>query len=199
MVQIDVPVAFAAGLYFADVAHRQLRYGGPEYYFRTFLLTMIFATIFFSWIPVYFLLNYFSWEVTHMWWAANSVDAYPLFVPIFLVLFFGVAALGFMFGHHLVVTGRRRVNRAIWLGVLAFSAVWIFAQTHRTFRVGTRDEWLAGTSPLFYEDRTFLLMLVLTLVVWAAGMAWFTAILKRDGRHLDAAEDAPTARGALRA
>jgi hypothetical protein len=185
MVQIDVPIAFATGLYLTDVAHRQLRSGGPEYYYRSFFVLLIFNIFFFGWIPVYFLMNYFSWEVTHMWWSASSVDAYPFFVPIFLVVFFGAAMLGFLLGHHLVVTERRGLNRAIWLGVLVFSAIWVLGQTNRTFRVGTREEWLAGTSPLFYEDRTFLLMLIFTTLVWVVGIVWATTLLKRDGEHLD--------------
>jgi hypothetical protein len=186
VVQVDVPIAFAVGTYFADAAQRQLRAGGAEYYYRTFFLLMTFLALFFSWIPVYFLINYFSWEVTHMWWHANSVETYPLFVPIFLIVFFGVGMLGFLLGYRLVVSGRLLANRLIYVGVLLYSAVWIFGQTHRTFRVGTRDEWLAGTSPLFYQDHTFLLMLIFVLVVWAAGIVWFTKILHRDGRHLDA-------------
>jgi hypothetical protein len=194
MVQIDVPIAFAVGSFCADMAQRQLRYGRAEYYYRTFLLTMAFLIFFFSWIPVYFLLNYFGWETTYMWWRADSVAAYPAFLPIFLVVFFGMGALGFLLGHRLVVTGRELVNRLVWIGVLVFSAIWIFAQPHRTFRVGTYSEWAAGKAPLFYQDRLFLVMLIFALVVWAVGLAWTAFVLRRDGQHLDRVSEA-AARG----
>ena len=43
MVQIDVPVAFGIGSFFADAANRQLASGRAEYYYRTFAANNIFG------------------------------------------------------------------------------------------------------------------------------------------------------------
>jgi hypothetical protein len=185
MVQIDVPISFAIGSLFADAASRQLQTGRPEYYHRTFLKNNIYQIFFFSWIPVYFIMNYFGWETTHMWWHADSVAAYPYYVPIFLVVFFGAANLGFLLGHKLVAAGRIWANRAVWLGVVAFSGLWIFTQPGRTFRLGTYSDWVAGTAPWFYQDGQFLFMLIFTLVVWGVALAAYVVSLQREGRHLD--------------
>jgi hypothetical protein len=186
MVQIDVPIAMGIGSLFADAAHRQLQTGRAEYYFRTFAANNVFQAFFFSWIPVYFLMNYFGWETTHMWWHADSINAYPYYLPIFLVVFFGAANLGFILGNRLVRAGRLWANRAVYLGILAYSGIWIFSQVNRTFKLGTYNEWVAGNAPWFYEDRTFLIMLIVTLVVWGAGLAIFALRLMAEGRHLDA-------------
>ena len=85
MVQIDVPVAFGIGSLFADAAYRQLQTGQALPFYRTLVINNIYQIFFFSWIPVYFMLNYFGWETTHMWWHADSVTAYPFFTPIFIV------------------------------------------------------------------------------------------------------------------
>ena len=127
MVQIDVPVAFGIGSFFADAANRQLASGRAEYYYRTFAANNIFQIFFFSWIPVYFIANYFGWETTHMWWTADSAAAYPLFIPIFMVLFFGMANLGFLLGAWLVRKGRLGINRAVYLAVLIYAGLWVFA------------------------------------------------------------------------
>lgn len=185
MVQIDVPVAFAIGSFFADAAHKQLQTGRPEYYYRALWINNVYQIFFFSWIPVYFLLNYFGWETTHMWWHADSVTAYPYYVPIFLVVFFLAAEGGFILGNRLIRQGRLNANRAVYIGILVYSAVWIFGQTHTTFRLGTYAEWNAGKAPWFYEDATFLFMLILTLVVWGAGLVYFYSLLRREGMHLD--------------
>lgn len=185
MVQIDVPIALGVGSLFADAAHRQLSTGRPEYYYRTFAANNIFQTFFFSWIPLYFLLNYFGWETTHMWWHANSVNAYPFYVPVFLLVFFAAANAGFLIGYQLVRAGRLWTNRAIYLGILAFSGIWIFAQLPRSAKLGTYSEWVAGAAPWFYEDRTFLFMLILTLAVWGIALAVFVRKLMAEGRHLD--------------
>ena len=165
MVQVDVPVAFAVGALFAEAAHRQLQRGRPEYFYKVLLQNNIFQIFFFSWIPVYFILNYFGWETSHMWWHADSVAAYPFFVPVFLVIFFAAANAGFLLGHRLVTTENLKANKILYIGLFIFSAAWIFGQVDRTFHLGTYSQWEMGTAPWFYEDSTFLAMLIVTLLI----------------------------------
>jgi len=186
MVQIDVPVAMGIGSLFADAAHKQLQTGRAEYYFRAFAANNIYQIFFFSWVPVYFLMNYFGWETTHMWWHADSIDAYPYYMPVFLVVFFGAANLGFILGYRLVRGGKLWANRAVYLVILAYSGIWIFGQINRSAKLGTYSDWIGGKSQWFYEDRTFLFMFVFTIAVWAIGLAVFALRLRAEGRHLDA-------------
>ncbi len=88
MVQVDIPIAFAIGQIFADAAQKQLLTRRPEYYLSALVKNNLFHIFFFSWIPVYFLVNYFGWETTHMWWHKGSITDYPFFLPIFLLVFF---------------------------------------------------------------------------------------------------------------
>jgi hypothetical protein len=192
MVQIDVPIAFAIGSFFADGASKQLRFGRPEYYYRAMWKNNIYQIFFFSWIPLYFLLNYFGWETTHMWWDADSVDAYPYFVPIFMVVFFAAGNAGFLLGKSLVSGAHLIANRAVYLGIVAYALVWVFAQTRRTFRLGNHTQFEQGNSPLFYQDPTFLRMFIFTMVVWGVGLAIFFLSLWRAGKHLDFLEGAKT-------
>jgi hypothetical protein len=185
MVQIDVPVAFGIGSLFADAAYKQLQRGRPEYYFRVFSQNNLYQIFFFSWIPVYFLLNYFGWETTHMWWHEDSVTAYPYFVAIFIVIFFLAANAGFLLGCRLVKAGRLWTNRAVYLGIMAYSGIWIFAQFGRSARLGSYREWKEGRAPWFYEDQTFLTMLIFTLLVWAIPMVICVRRLRKEGKHLD--------------
>ncbi|MFC1717018.1 hypothetical protein ACFL6S_25345 [Candidatus Poribacteria bacterium] len=186
MVQIDVPIAFAIGSFFADAAHKQLQTEKPEHYYRTMARHNIFQIFFFSWIPVYFLLNYFGWETTHMWWHADSVTAYPYYIPIFMVIFFLVANGGFLLGNWLVRSGRLLANRIVYIVIVIYSGIWIFGQTGSTFRLGTYAEWKAGIAPLFYEDGTFLFMFIFAMVVWIVGLLIFFFIMRREGRRLEA-------------
>ena len=184
MVQIDVPIAFAIGSLFADAARKQLQTGRPEHYYRTLAQNNIFQIFFFSWIPVYFLLNYFGWETTHMWWHEDAVTAYPYYVPIFMMIFFLAANGGFLLGNWLVKNGRLFTNRIVYIAIVVYSLIWIFVQPGRTFRLGTYAEWKAGTAPWFYEDLTFLLMLIFTLVVWGVALIFFSIKLWIEGRRL---------------
>ncbi|HXM43117.1 MAG TPA: hypothetical protein VN924_17910 [Bryobacteraceae bacterium] len=196
MVQIDVPIALGVGSIFADAANRQLRSGRAEYHFRAFYKNILFQCFFFSWIPVYFLCNYFGWETTHMWWHAGSVSAYPYFLPIFLLVFFAAAVSGFAIGAWLVGKGNLWANRAVYIGIFVYAGIWIFSQTNSTFRVGTYQEWVSGNAPWFYTDPTFVRMLVLTLVIWAGGAAVFALQLWNEGKHLDPPLEAGRAKSA---
>lgn len=186
MVQIDVPIAFAVGSFFADAAQRQLQSGNPEDHFRAMLKNNIFQIFFFSWIPLYFILNYFGWETTHMWWHAGSVAAYPYFVPLFIVIFFGVANAGFLLGKRLVSRGRILANRVVYGAVVVYALIWVFSQTSSTFHLGTYTQWKQSATPLFYEDRTFLGMFIFSMIVWTAGLAIFFFSLRREGKQLKA-------------
>ncbi len=185
MVQIDVPVAFAIGSIFADAANKHLKTGRPEYYYQTFFKNNIYQIFFFSWIPVYFLLNYFGWETTHMWWQADSVTAYPYYVPIFIVVFFLAANVGFLLGYWLVKNGHLLLNRIVYIAIFIYSGIWIFGQIDSTFRLGSYAEWKSGVAPWFYQDRTFLFMLIFTLIVWSVPLLICFLKLRTEGKHLD--------------
>ncbi len=200
MVQIDVPIAFGIGSLLADAARTQLQVGRAEYHYRALAINNIYQAFFFSWIPVYFLLNYFGWETSHMWWHEDSVTAYPYYVPIFIVFFFLTANGGFLLGSRLVRNDRLGANRAIYLGILIYSGIWIFAQPGRTFRLGTYAAWQADGGPkywwdaglrntqnthLSWQDNTFLFMLIFTVVVWGIPLFVFYRRLRKEGMHLD--------------
>ena len=186
MVQIDVPIAFAAGCMFADAASQQLRSGQGAYFSETLLKSNIFQIFFFSWIPVYFILNFFGWETTFMWWKDDSVISYAFFLPVFMVVFFLAANAGFLLGNWLVTRGLLLANRIVYGIIVVYSAVWIFAQTGRTLRVGTRSQWEKGTAQWFYEDTTFLVMLIVSLGIFGIALALFLLQLHRQGKRMAA-------------
>jgi hypothetical protein len=185
MVQVDVPIAFAIGTMFADAGHKQLQNGGPEYCYKIMLQNNIYQIFFFSWIPVYFILNYFGWETTHMWWHADSVLAYPFFVPIFLVVFFAAANGGFLLGHRLITSGKLLANRVVYIAIFLFTAAWIFGQPD-TFRLGTYAQLKAGNAPYYYEDSTFMTVFIVSVLIWGIALAIFLKKLVKEGKSLGA-------------
>ena len=103
-------------------------------------------------------------------------------VPVFV----GNVLERFLLGHRLITTGRPLANRVVYIGIFLFSAVWIFGQQNSTFRLGTYVQWQAGNAPWFYEDSTFLTMLIASLLIWAIGLAWFLRNIIREGKELEA-------------
>jgi hypothetical protein len=184
MVQIDVPAAFAVGSFLADAARTQIQAGNREFSCRASFKNSVFQVFFFSWVPVYFILNYFGWETTYLWWHEDSVAAYPYFVPVFLVVFFLAGNAGFFLGKALIAKGRLLANRIVYIGLTLYSLLWVFGQTSRTFRVGTYSQWKAQESVMFYQDHTFLGMFIFAMVVWLAGVFGFYINLRREGMRL---------------
>ena len=50
----------------------------------------------------------------------------------------------------MIQNDRCGANRAVYLGILIYSGIWIFAQPGRTFRLGTYADWVADGSPWFW-------------------------------------------------
>ena len=56
--------------------------------------------------------------------------------------------------------------------------------TKSTFKLGTYAEWKAGKAPWFYEDTTFVVMLIFVMLLWMGGLAYFFVSLRRQGKAL---------------
>ncbi len=82
MIQVDVPLAAAMASAAAGAARVQLRAGTREEYLHAWLATNLFLMFGFSWIPVFFLVRYFGWETTHMWWTSPRVTDHPWVIPV---------------------------------------------------------------------------------------------------------------------
>jgi hypothetical protein len=119
-----------------------------------------------------------------MWWHADSVLAYPLFVPILLVAIFAGGNAGFMLGASLIRRGRVMANRAIYLVLGTYSMLFPVLAREYTLRLGTYAEWEAGTAPLFYEDGTFLTAFIAAMLFWPGALVVFVLQLLREGRRL---------------
>jgi hypothetical protein len=180
MVQIDVPAAFAIGAFFADAAHKRLQSGDPAEVYRAALKNNLFQIFFFLWIPLYFIVNFFGWETTYLWWTADSVSAYPLFIVVFTLLFLAAGNCGFLLGAWLVRRGMLFANRITYAAIALYSIVWVFGQTSRTFQVGTYSDWAAHKSVIFYENKGFLTAFIFVMIVWSAGVIGFYLNLRNE-------------------
>ncbi|MFZ0819763.1 MAG: hypothetical protein WAM91_06815 [Candidatus Acidiferrales bacterium] len=180
MVQIDVPAAFAIGSFFADAAHKKLQSGDAAQLYRAAFKNNLFQIFFFLGIPLYFIMNFFGWETTYLWWTSDSVAAYPLFIPVFTLVFLAAGNIGFFLGASLIRGGMVWANRIIYIGIAIYSIIWVFGQTSRTFQVGTYSEWAAHKSVIFYDNKDFLTAFVIVMAIWAIGVVGFFLNLRSD-------------------
>jgi hypothetical protein len=180
MVQIDVPAAFAIGSFFADAASKKLQSGDPAELYRAAFKNNLFQIFFFLWIPLYFIMNFFGWETTYLWWTSDSVASYPLFIVVFTLVFLAAGNCGFFLGGWLI---RRRMiwaNRLVYIGIAIYSTIWVFGQTSRTFQVGTYSDWAAHKSVMFYDNKDFLTAFLIVMAVWVIGVVGFYLNLRSE-------------------
>jgi len=189
LIQVDIPFAAAMGSLAAGAAQVQLRAGGREEHLRAWLATNLFLIFGFSWIPIFFLINYFGWETTHMWWTAPDATAYPWFIPAVMILLFAFGNAGFLLGARFVMTGNTAANRALYLAIFALCAGWMVGFYPRTLKLGSYHTW--ATSPWVYDDPVFMRAWVVTMSIWIGSYAALVAHLLRRGRFF--AEKTPSA------
>jgi len=187
LIHVDVPLLVSFGAMFADAAQKQIRTGDPAHAHRAQLQANLFHALFFLWAPLYFMVAYFGWETSHLWWHGDSVADYPLLLPGLLVVFTLAVNVGFMAGKWLVIRRRQGTLYALYGATAVFGIGWLIVMNDRVSRLGTYREFAAGQAPRLTDDSTFLTMLALNLVVTAGALTFFVARLIREGQHLERA------------
>jgi len=181
MVQIDIPVAFALGGIHADAARARLAAGGRDDFFRTLAQDLLFFGVLASWLPIQLLVRHFGFETSHMWWHEDSVLAYPLFIPVFMVLYVATNVAGYGAGVVLVRAGKVGANRAVVAACLLFATGWVFLQKERTLVLGTYREWAAGAAPPMSSDPDLVRLLVIFGAVFTVALVLWYRRIRSDG------------------
>jgi uncharacterized membrane protein YfcA len=181
MVQVDLPVAFGAGSLLA--AALEPRAGAPTWpylYQRALARNLIFQALFVLWLPVYLLVKYFGFQTSHMFWHSDSLTDYPYLMPAFLAVYFAANVAGFQTGAWLVLHGRARLARLIFVAGFTYFALWMALQPYRTLTLGTFEEWKSGAAAWIWTDAPFMGLLGTGMVVFFAGIALVYRSLKRE-------------------
>jgi hypothetical protein len=184
MVQVDVPMAIAVGSFVADAARTQLQRGERRFYYEALAKNNLCQIFLFSWVYIYMIMNYFGWETTYRWWTQDSVESYSFFVPVFILVLFAASNLGFLIGNHLVRSDRLNANRAIYIGIVIFSVIWIVSQMNRVLRVGTYSQWSQGKAAWFYQDRMFCWVVAFAVLLEGIGMFLLYRSLRNEGQRV---------------
>jgi hypothetical protein len=186
MIQVDVPLAAAMASAAAAAARTQLRTGTRADYLHAWLATNLFLMFGFAWIPIYFLIAYFGWETTHMWWTSPEVTDYPWMIPASMVLLFAFGNGGFVLGAQWIREGRDRLNRAFYLGILVACIAWMVWFYPRTLKLGSAETW--PTAAWCYEEPAFVAAWAITSAVWFGSYGLLIGGLRRRGQQTSQAD-----------
>jgi hypothetical protein len=181
MVQIDIPFTFGVGSLFAKAVENGLV--GPRakyFYLRAMNADLLFQILLIVWFPLYFLINQFGMETSHMWWTGDKLTDYPWLLPGFFVAYFVSNLSGFHLGVWLIRRGRPRMVWVVFYGSIAVSTAWVALQPYRTLSLGTYQEWLAGTAPWLWSDKVLTIEVIADMFVFNLGLIWLYKWLKRE-------------------
>ncbi len=123
-----------------------------------------------------------------MWWHKDTVLDYPLFLPIFLLVFFFAANSGFWLATLLIRKDKLLWVRVSYVGIMLFCGVWIFGLWNRTTYLGSYNEWVQGTAQRVWDTsggELFIYVFVFTLTLWTVALVLFISNLRSEGKYLD--------------
>ena len=189
MVQIDIPFTFGVGSLFAAAAEEGLRSRLSAYfYYRALTLDLLFQIVLVIWFPLYFLVNQFGLETSHMWWHGEGLRDYPWMLPSFVVVYFASNVSGYNLGVWLIRRGHVKMVWAVFWGSMTVATLWVALQPYRTLSLGTYQEWQAGTARWLWTDRPLTVAVIFDMIAFNGTLIYFYQLIKREAAR--AANDA---------
>jgi hypothetical protein len=171
MIQVDLPFTFGTASLMAAAVERGLRSPKARYFHaRALSLNLAFQGIFVIWLPVYFLVNEFGLQTSHMWFHGDSLSDHPWLLPLFISLYFATNVAGFHVGARLSASGQAGIAKAIFWAGTVFTFAWMGVQPYRTLSLGTYTEWQAGTAPWLWSNPALTAAVVVEFVAVFAGI-----------------------------
>ena len=143
MLPVDIPLAFALGIVLALAAGRALWFEPPAVTARPFVIAFLWLVFVFFPANRSFYFGYPDWQWMYF---LRASDVHFGWMFVYDVGFFAAFAFGFRLGHEGVRTGRRLLAFLPAGAVLASIAAFFWMHRDRLARVGTYDEFRAGTA-----------------------------------------------------
>ena len=157
MVQLDIPAAFAASMFFVDLGKKILKREAeksvdkkPGAYYKFLARSILFASLAVCPAGLYLLAGWPGWENIY-WYRRFEVMIFsgwfnPLLPTAFMMCIVFAGYIGYKLGYRLVIKGKGNYLRPIYLGVLVLSSVPVLLSYPSFLLVGTYNQYhnLAG-------------------------------------------------------
>ena len=152
MVQLDIPAAFAASMFFLDWGRKTVKKAaergekeGSATYYKFLSRAVLFAGVIIAPAGTYLLAGWPGWE--QIYWSRRFEEVFhtgwvsPLLPALFVLAIVLAAYFGHVLGYRLLLRGKGRYLRPIWIGVLLVFGVIVLLNYPAFFRVGTYDQY----------------------------------------------------------
>jgi len=151
MVQIDIPAAFIASMFFLDVGRRIIKKEAkeateryPAVYYRFLFRSVFFAGAVIAPAGIYLLAGWPGWE--QLYWTERVENVIfslgnALIPALFVIAIVLAGYLGHVLGYHWLVTGREKYLRPTYIGVLVAVCILVLFNYPAFTLVGTYQEY----------------------------------------------------------
>ena len=195
MVQIDIPIAFIISQLTIDIGKDVIKAEAkgekgarPKIYYRYLTRCLLVAGLVIAPAGGYLLAGWPGWESQYWWWRFeqsmySNVNALLPALFTFSIVLGGY--LGFEVGYRLLISGRERYLRPMYIGLLALTSGSVLLGWPAPIRVGTLQEFVtnpAGMAYLWDNWRGFFTGWVGVIVFFVATFAFFLIIQVREAK-----------------
>ena len=152
MVQLDIPAAFAVSMLFMDLGKNMLKRDAekhpgeiPKSYYRFLFRSIFFAGFVISPAGLYLLAGWPGWE--QLYWSKRVEELilqgwFNALLPAFFIMSIVLAGyLGHILGYRLIITGKEKYLRPVYIGVLVLSSIPVLLSYPSFLLVGTYDQY----------------------------------------------------------
>ena len=195
MVQIDMPAAFIASMFFLDIGRKMIRKeaGGtaekhPAVYYKFLFRSVFFAGAVIVPAGIYLLAGWPGWE--QLYWTERVENVIFSWVNSLIPALFAMAIvlsgyIGHVLGYHLLVSAKEKYLRPIYLIVLA-AVVILVAFNYPAFILhGTYQQYHADRKAMEYvwkNPHDFSLGWIMVMVYFTASFLYLVIKIRRESK-----------------
>jgi hypothetical protein len=195
MVQIDIPAAFVASMLFLDVGRKTVareakadQAARPAVFYRFLFRSVFFAGAVIAPAGIYLLAGWPGWE--QLYWTERVekvIYSWPnAALPALFVMAIVLAAYGgHILGYRWLVTGKGKLLRPTYIGVLAAVGIVVLATYPAFTVVGTYAEYHGNRETMesaLSNPYGFGVGWVIVMVYFSAALLWTVLRIRRESR-----------------
>jgi hypothetical protein len=140
MLAMDVPIAVMAGLVLSEAGSKMIEKKDDQKTLFLRVLVCMFAAIFITPTPFYYLLGWPAWETNFLWKWVDGIADHPLrasFAYALFALAIIPTVIGFEAGRRLILRGKHKWVRISYIAMLVLVGVIIFLMRDTTFNIAS--------------------------------------------------------------
>jgi len=198
MVQIDMPAAFIASMFFLDIGKKLIKKEAekaegkrPAIYYKFLFRSVFFAGVVIVPAGIYLLAGWPGWE--QLYWTErvekvifNWVNA--LIPALFAMTIVLSGFIGHILGYHLLVSGKEKYLRPIYIIVLAAVTILVLFNYPAFILHGTYQEYHSNREAMDYvwtNPHDFSLGWIMVMVYFVAAFLYMIFKIKKESREIE--------------